>query len=273
MRNIRMTIAYDGTDFHGWQRQKNALTVQEVLEDTLETLTKVPTPVVGAGRTDAGVHALRYTCNFRTDCAIPAEKVPFALNALLPDGISVLDAQEVDFDFHSRFSAIGKHYRYRVLNTRYPDPFERNHAFFYPQELDLEKMRTAAKDLLGTHDFSAFCAAGATTKTSVRTVYRADLTREGDIITLDIYGNGFLYNMVRIIMGTLIYVGNGKLPVHCIPDLIAEQKRKESGITVPPQGLYFMEAYYDHESAPDFFRDFGSADCGFCAGAVAPTHQ
>lgn len=254
MRNIRMTVAYDGTDFHGWQRQQNAVTVQEVLEETLSAVTKAPTPVIGAGRTDAGVHAHRYTCNFHTDCAIPAEKVPFALNALLPASIAVLDAAEVPEDFHARFSAIGKHYRYRILNTRHPDPFERNYSFFYPQELDVKKMQTAAKDLLGTHDFSAFCSAGATTKTSVRTLYQADVVKNGDLITLDLYGNGFLYNMVRIITGTLLYIGNGKLPADCIPQLIADRKRKESGITVPPQGLFFMEAYYEEALAPGSFR-------------------
>lgn len=253
MRNIRMTVSYDGTDFHGWQRQQNALTVQEVLEDTLAMVTKTPTAVIGAGRTDAGVHARRYTCNFHTDCTIPAEKIPFALNALLPDSIAVLNAWEAPEDFHARFSAIGKHYRYRILNTRHPDPFERNYSFFYPQELDLEKMQAAARDLLGTHDFSAFCSAGATTKTSVRTIYRATVQKDGDLITLDLYGNGFLYNMVRIIAGTLIYVGNGKLAADCIPQLIAGQKRKESGITVPPQGLFFMEAFYEGTHTPDCF--------------------
>lgn len=264
MRNIRMTIAYDGTNFHGWQRQQNAITVQEVLEETLSTVLKAPTAVVGAGRTDAGVHAKTYTCNFKTDCAIPAEKVPFALNALLPEGITVLDATEADADFHARFSAIGKHYRYRILNSRHPDPFEGRYAFFYPQELDIQKMQTAAKDLLGTHDFSAFCSAGATTKTSVRTIYQAEVVKSGDLITIDLYGNGFLYNMVRIITGTLIYIGNGKLPADCIPQLIAEQKRKESGITVPPQGLFFMEAYYEQESAPDSFRNFDSDHSLLC---------
>ena len=267
MRNIRMTIAYNGTDFHGWQRQQNAVTVQEVLEETLSAVTKTPTAVIGAGRTDAGVHAKSYTCNFKTDCSIPAEKIPFALNALLPPSITVQDAKETDDDFHARFSAIGKHYRYRILNTRHPDPFEKDFSFFYPQELDVEKMQKAAQDLLGTHDFSAFCSAGATTKTSVRTLYQADVVKDGDLIIIDLYGNGFLYNMVRIITGTLIYIGNGKLPADCIPQLIAEKKRKESGITVPPQGLFFMEAYYERESAPDSFGHFDSVDCLFCPAA------
>lgn len=265
MRNIRLLLAFDGTDFHGWQRQQNALSVQQVLEDTLRDITKSSTPVIGVGRTDAGVHARRYTCNFHTDCAIPAEKVPFALNALLPDSITVLEAQDAPPGFHARFDALGKHYRYRILNTRHPDPFERSYAFFYPQALDVGLMQAAAADLVGTHDFSAFCAAGATTKTSVRTIYKAEVGERDGRITLDLYGNGFLYNMVRIITGTLLYIGNGKLPPDCIPALIAGKTRKESGITVPPQGLFFMEAFYEGKNPPDSIRHPDSAHPRLCA--------
>lgn len=263
MRNIRLLIAFDGTPFHGWQRQQNALSVQQVLEDTLTEITRSPTDVIGVGRTDAGVHAQKYTCNFQTECAIPTDKIPLALNALLPDSIVVLAAKEEPLSFHSRFDALGKHYRYQILNSRCPNPFLRDYAFFYPQPLDIPKMHRAAQDLLGTHDFSAFCSAGATVKTTVRTIYRAEVAQKEELVTLDLYGNGFLYNMVRIITGTLLYVGNGKLPADCIPKLIAGRKRKNSGITVPPQGLFLMEAFYEGENAPDYFTHSDSAHCHF----------
>ena len=207
MRRIHLVVEYDGTDYAGWQRQSNAMTVQEQLERAVKRLTGETVCVSGASRTDAGVHALGQSAHFDTESRIPADKFSFALNTLLPPDIRVVKSEEVAADFHSRFSGHGKRYRYLIHAAPHAGALNRRtHAHvIYP--LDVEKMQREALDLVGTHDFAAFAASGSAVKDTVRTIYRADVYRNGSEICLIVEGNGFLYNMVRIIAGTLIGVG------------------------------------------------------------------
>lgn len=245
MRNIKVVIEYDGTNYHGFQRQtENLPTIQQILEQTLEQLAKQPVSINGAGRTDAGVHARGQVINFRTDCGIPVEKIPLAMNRLLPKDIVVLAAAEADEAFHAQFRAKRKIYRYHIYNSQVPSAFDRLYSYHVPQKLNLDEMREAAGYIIGEHDFSAFKAAGAKTKTSVRTVYRLDIEELSPHIYLTVEGNGFLYNMVRIITGTLLYVGKGKLTPDDVRRFVETGKREEAGPTVPPQGLSLMEVKY-----------------------------
>lgn len=245
MRNIKVLIEYDGTNYHGFQRQTEDLpTIQQVLEETLEQLTKHPVTIIGAGRTDAGVHARGQVINFRIDCGIPLDKIPLAMNRLLPGDIVVLAAEEAQETFHAQFRAKRKVYRYHIYNSRIPSAFDRLYSYHVPHKLDLDKMRDAAEYIVGEHDFSAFKAAGAKTKTSVRTVYKLDIDDSSPHIYLTVEGNGFLYNMVRIITGTLLYVGKGKLTPEDVRRFVETGKREEAGPTVPPQGLCLMEVKY-----------------------------
>ncbi len=245
MKNIKLTIQYNGTNYHGWQIQKNAVTVQETLEHALGKLFKSNPPcVVGCGRTDTGVHARNYTCNFFCDTSIPLSKLPHALNTKLPADIICLDAKEAAPDFDSRKSALKKTYSYYIKNAPFPDAFSKDFTWHFKYNLDIDKMRRAAEAFLGTHDFIGFAAAGFTVKTTVRTIYSLDIEKNGDIIGIHITGNGFLYNMVRIIAGTLAFVGTGKISAEDIPDIIASKERKRAGITAPPTGLFLTEVFY-----------------------------
>ncbi|NLY42983.1 MAG: tRNA pseudouridine(38-40) synthase TruA [Clostridiaceae bacterium] len=239
-----LKMEYDGTNYHGWQRQENAITVQETLEKALKKITKEEITVIGCSRTDAGVHALGYVCNFHTSSKIPAEKMPYALNSVLPEDIVVYDCREVPRDFHARFWAKGKKYRYRIYNGKYPSAFERNYAYYWPYTLDVECMKEAAKLFIGEHDFRAFMATGSRVKDTVRNVFDLSVEKKGDEIIIEISANGFLYNMVRIIAGTLLYAGVGKIDVERIEYIIKTGDRKEAGITAAPQGLYLVEVYY-----------------------------
>jgi tRNA pseudouridine38-40 synthase len=245
MRNIKLTIEFDGTCYHGWQQQDNALTVQEVITKAIEKLTEEKCNLTGSGRTDAGVHALGFVANFHTGSSIPPSKFSYALNALLPEDISILKSEEVSHDFHARFSATGKKYRYQIHNSKIKSAFLRNRAYNVPTSyLDVEKMREAAGHFIGTHDFKAFMASGSSLENTVRTINSVFLDRKDDLITFEIAGNGFLYNMVRIISGTLIAVGEGKIPPHEIPGIIDSLDRNMAGKTVPAHGLYLVEVYY-----------------------------
>jgi len=245
MRNIKLTIEYDGTAYHGWQSQDNAVTVQDKLEETISRLTGEKVKVIGASRTDQGVHALGQTANFHTESRIPAEKFAYALNALLPDDIAIKKSEEVPIGFHSRYSATGKKYLYKIYNSRYPSALLRNRAYHVYCPLDLALMQKAAGFFTGTHDFSAFMATGSNAKTTVRSIDVLSLEKSGDIITIEIKGNGFLYNMVRIIAGTLVEVGFGKIRPDDIPGIIEEGDRRKAGRTAPPHGLYLAEVYYN----------------------------
>ncbi|MBQ3574660.1 MAG: tRNA pseudouridine(38-40) synthase TruA [Clostridia bacterium] len=244
MRKIHLIVEYDGTDYAGWQRQSNAMTIQEWLEKAVKKLTGETVCVHGASRTDAGVHALGQSAHFETESRIPADKFSFALNTLLPPDIRVVKSEEVDADFHSRFSGKGKRYRYLFYAAPHAGALNRRtHAHvIYP--LDVEKMANEAATLVGTHDFGAFAASGSVVKDTVRTIYRADVTQNGPEIQLVVEGNGFLYNMVRIIAGTLIGVGSGKLEPGAFKRAIESGSRLDLGITAPAHGLTLMEVFY-----------------------------
>ena len=237
MKNIKLIIQYDGTAYHGWQTQKNAVSVQETVEKALKKLLKEDVRVTGCGRTDTGVHAKRYVCNFFSNSTIPEEKFPDAVNSYLPPDIVCLEAEEADKDFDSRYSAKKKTYSYYINNSKFPNAFLKNYTWHFKYKLDTDKMKEAAKAFLGTHDFIGFAASGFTVKTTVRTVYSLDIEKKGDII-------GILYNMVRIIAGTLAFVGTGKIDAKDMRDIIDSKERKRAGITAPGEGLFLSEVYY-----------------------------
>lgn len=243
-QNIRIDLMYDGTAYHGFQRQKNAVTIQECLETAINKITGEAVTVTGCGRTDAGVHAKGYVANFFSDTKIPMARLPLAINAYLNNDIRVKSAKYVPSDFHARFSAKKKTYSYKIINKPVSDVFLRKFAWFYPVKLDYEKMQSGAKFVLGKHDFSAFMAEGSPVKSTVRTVFELNLYNEDDIITIDITADGFLYNMVRIIVGTLVYCGNGKIEPGNVPRIISSKNRVLAGVTAPPEGLMLKEVFY-----------------------------
>lgn len=244
MRNVKLTIQYDGTHYHGWQTQKNAETVQETVENAVMRITGAKSAVVGCGRTDAGVHAVHFAANFKTETKIPCEKLPLALNAYLPPDIICICAEEVPNDFNARYSAKRKRYTYFIQNTKFPDAFKINYSWHFPYRLDADAMKRAAEAFLGEHDFVGFAASGFTVKTTVRTIYSLDVEETDGGVKIDVCGNGFLYNMVRIIAGTLAFVGCGKINAEDMADIIASRDRRRAGITAPPQGLFLSEVYY-----------------------------
>ena len=244
MKRILLTVEYDGTNYAGWQRQINGLAVQQVLEEALQKATKERIVVTGASRTDAGVHALGQAVHFDTDSRIPPEKYPFVLNTMLPRDIRVHSGREVPEGFHARFMTCGKRYTYRIVNSRHASAIRRNTHVHVPLPLDLAPMQEAAKQLLGTHDYAAFQAAGGTAKTTIRTITRAELEQRGDEIILTVEGDAFLYNMVRIIAGTLIEIGLGRRTVNAFSEAYETLDRLSLGVTAPPQGLELTKVYY-----------------------------
>ena len=245
MRNIALRLKYDGSRYHGWQVQKNDITVAETLEEALEKVCGHKVKVTGCGRSDAGVHALRYCANFKTDCRIPIERFPLAVNTRLPSNIAVCDCVEADEDFNAISSCIKKEYIYKILNSNIRDPFLADRVCFYPQKLNIELMSAAARAFEGTHDFKAVRSVGTDTKTTVRTVYHCRAEKSGDIITISICADGFLYNMCRAMVGTMVYASYGKLLPEEIPALLALGDRRLTGPTMPPQGLYLNRVWYD----------------------------
>lgn len=244
MKNIKLTIEYDGTGYHGWQSQVNAVSVQEVLKKAISSLTGEVCDLIGASRTDAGVHAYGQTANFFTGSNIPADKYYLALNSIIPGDISVVNSEEVCLDFHSRYCAKGKRYKYLIYNSRYPSALMRNRAFHVRLPLNLDFIKEAAPLFLGKHDYSAFRASGSGTKTSIRTITDISITNKDNIIELNVTGDGFLYNMVRIIIGTLIEVGLGRTPANEITSIIESMDRRRAGRTAPAHGLYLVEVFY-----------------------------
>ena len=245
MKNIALCLRYDGSRYHGWQVQKNDVTVCETLEQAIERVCGAPARVVGCGRTDAGVHALRYCANFRSDTRIPMERLPLALNTRLPEDIAVLEAVEAPEEFNAIGSCIKKEYVYKIHNSAIRDPFLEKRACFYPQRLDMQRMSRAARAFEGTHDFRAVRSVGTETKTTVRTVYWCRAEKEGELITVSICADGFLYNMCRAMVGTMVYASYGKLEPEDIPELLARGDRRLAGPTMPPQGLYLNRVWYD----------------------------
>ena len=244
MRRILLVVSYDGTNYHGWQLQKNAVTIEGKLNDALKSLTGEDIQVIGASRTDAGVHALGNIAVFDTESKIAGEKFVYALNARLPDDIVIQDSKEVEKDFHPRHRACRKTYEYTILNRSFPLPEYRNSAMFCYGTLDVEKMKEAVEKFVGEYDFAAFCAAGAQVETTVRRIYDASVKREGEKILIRITGNGFLYNMVRIIVGTLLEVGRGKILPEEIEEIIASKSRNQAGPTAQAKGLKLLEICY-----------------------------
>ena len=245
MKNIALRLRYDGSLYHGWQIQKNEISVAQTVEEALEKVLGTRTKVVGCGRTDAGVHALRYCANFHAETNIPMERMPLAVNSRLPDDIAVVDAVEVPDDFNAIGSCVKKEYVYKILNSRIPDPFLADRVCFYPQRLDISLMQAAARAFEGTHDFKAVRSEGTQTKTTVRTVYWCRAEKDGDLITVSICANGFLYNMCRAMVGTMVYASYGKLIPEEIPALLEKRDRRLTGPTMPPQGLYLNRVWYD----------------------------
>lgn len=248
MKKLAMKIRYDGTNYHGWQRQKNAITVQQVIEEALSDLTGESVSVTGCSRTDAGVHALEYYFHFESNTSIPVEKLPYALNYWLGEDISAVEAFEVPEDFNARFSAKGKRYIYRIQNAKTKNPFLNRYSWHIPYHLDVEKMIAAAPILEGTHDFAGFMAAGGDQKTTVRTVRVCRVEQDAEMpesITVTVEADAFLYNMVRIITGTLAEVGFGRIKVEDLAEILASCDRTRCGLTAPPQGLFLKKVYYD----------------------------
>jgi tRNA pseudouridine38-40 synthase len=242
---VKLTVEYDGTNYAGWQRQTNGLSVQEALERAFEAASGEHTVIHGAGRTDAGVHAMAQVAHLDTQCSIPAEKICFAMNMHLPPDIRVKQSEKADEDFHARFSAKGKHYRYTIYNAMHAPAIHRHTAAHIRGKLDIDVMCEAAGYIVGMHDFACFCASGSEVKDTVRTVYSLDIHQEGPFIIMDIKGSGFLYHMVRIIAGTLIEIGQKKRRPLSMKDIIGSKDREQAGVTAPAKGLMMMEVYYD----------------------------
>ena len=245
MRNVALRLRYDGSRYHGWQVQKGDITVAQTLEEALGKVCGHPVKAVGCGRTDAGVHALRYCANFKTDCRIPVDRFPLAINSRLPGDIAVTMATEAEDGFNAISSCIKKEYIYKILNSNIRDPFLERRVCFYPQGLDMELMRAAAAAFEGTHDFRAVRSLGTETKTTVRTVHWCRAEKQGDLITISVCADGFLYNMCRAIVGTMVYASYGKLRPEEIPALLELGDRRLTGPTMPPQGLYLNRVWYD----------------------------
>ena len=245
MKRIKLTVAYDGTNYHGWQVQPNAVTIEGKLNEAISELTKETIQVIGASRTDAGVHALGNVAVFDTESRIPGGKFSYALNQRLPDDIVIQQSQEVDKDFHPRYCTCEKTYEYVILNRKFPLPEYRNTAFFYYGDLDIKAMQEATKAFLGEHDFAGFCSAGAQVKTTVRTIYELTVEKkDNDMICIRVRGNGFLYNMVRIIAGTLLEVGKGNIEAKSLENRIAATDRSQAGPTAPARGLKLIRIQY-----------------------------
>ena len=247
MRNIKAVVQYDGSRYFGFQAQldpENLPTVQEELEAAISGLLKEDTKVHSAGRTDRGVHAMGQVVHFFTESMIPVDKLANAVNQHLPKDIYVVSTEEVPLNFHARKSALGKHYQYRVWNSEERTVFGNQYFYQYPGELDEELMHKACSLLEGTHNYQGFCSAGATVKTFVRTVYHMKMRREGDWLIFDVYGNGFLYNMVRIMVGTVLDIGLHRKKLDVIPEALATQNRHLVGRTAPASGLYLKNVFY-----------------------------
>ena len=245
MRNIKLTIEYDGKDYNGWQKQPNKLNIQGEIERAIKNITGEEVELYASGRTDAGVHALGQVANFKIESNnIPIEKMAIAINSQVKKSIRIIKAEEVEENFHSRYNCKQKTYRYVINNSSYGSAIYRGLEYHMPVKLDIEKMKEAIKYFEGEHDFKAFKSSGTSSKSSVRTIYKASILQERDHIGIELTGNGFLYNMVRIIAGTLVDVGLGKINPKDIPEIINSKDRTRAGKTLPPQGLYLVEVKY-----------------------------
>ncbi|MBQ2986835.1 MAG: tRNA pseudouridine(38-40) synthase TruA [Tyzzerella sp.] len=245
MKRIKLTIAYDGTNYCGWQVQPNGITIEEVLNKALTKMLDEEIIIIGASRTDSGVHAMGNVAVFDTETTIPAEKIAVALNQRLPDDIVITKSEEVPLDFHPRYCDCSKTYEYHIINTRIPIPTKRLTNYFVSYVLDIDKMRQAASYLVGEHDFVSFCNVRTDVENTVRTITDLDILTNGNEITIRITGNGFLYNMVRIIVGTLIRVGRGFYEPDRVKEILEAKNRKAAGVTAPAHGLMLVEIKYE----------------------------
>lgn len=245
MRNIKLTIEYDGKDFNGWQKQPGKLNIQGEIERAIKCITKEDVELYASGRTDAGVHSFGQVANFKTNSNIPISKMALAINSQVKNSIRIVKAEEVDENFHSRYCCKRKTYRYVINNSVCGSSIYRNLEYHMPIKLDVDKMKKAIKYFEGEHDFKAFKSSGTSSKSSVRTIYKAELKQDGDRIIIELTGNGFLYNMVRIISGTLVDVGLGKIAPDLIPKIIDGKDRTKAGKTLPPQGLFLLKVEYE----------------------------
>ncbi|MDV4152441.1 tRNA pseudouridine(38-40) synthase TruA [Clostridium sp. AL.422] len=244
MRNIKLTIEYDGTNYLGWQKQKVGKTIQGTIEEAIRSLTNEDIEVTGSSRTDAGVHAKGFIANFKTNNKIPANKYREAINHKLPEDIVILKSEEVNEEFHARYNARGKTYSYSILNRDVPSAIDRSYLYHVKRKLDLEAMKEACKYFIGTHDFVAFKTSGSSVKTTIRTISELYIEENDNIIKIYVTGDGFLYNMVRIIVGTLIMAGSHKIKPNEIKNIIANKQRENAGICVPATGLVLEKVYY-----------------------------
>lgn len=245
MKRIKLVVAYDGTAYCGWQLQPGKPTIEATINDALCNLTGEQIAVIGASRTDSGVHAMGNVAVFDTESPIPAEKFCYALNVRLPEDIRIISSEEVPEEFHPRRTISRKTYEYRILNSSIALPVMRLYTHFVYYKLDLDAMRSAASYLVGSHDFTSFCSVKTQTVDNVRTIYDIDISRQGDIITISVTGNGFLYNMVRIIAGTLMDAGRGLYPPERVGEILYARDRQLAGPTAPPQGLFLMNIRYE----------------------------
>lgn len=244
MRNIKVLISYRGTAYHGFQRQENAVGIQNVLEEKLSYLTNGSVKINGCSRTDTGVHANEYCFSFETAHGIPCSNLIRGLNSTLPDDIAVHHCEDVSLDFHARFSCIGKEYQYLILNQPTRDPFLSDLAFHYPYPLDTELLNRAARDYIGTHDFTSFCGTSNQKENNVRSIEYFYIEKDENLVKLLVKGDGFLYNMVRIMVGTLICINEGKIAPDAIPAILDAKDRNTAGKTAVPHGLYLNKVFY-----------------------------
>lgn len=244
MRNIKLLIQYDGAAFHGFQQQPNGDTVEAQLKAAIRRILGETVTVYGCSRTDAGVHANEFCCNFKTDSDRPCDLLQRGLNAVLPPQIAVLQCEDAALDFHARYDCLGKEYVYQIWNGKTRNPFLLDRVLFYPFTLDTELLHAQAQQFVGTHDFVSFCASGASVKTTERTIYHCSVARQGDLVTFTVCGNGFLYNMVRIMVGTLLDLQRGKIEKDSIGAILLSRDRERAGVTAPPQGLFLNRVFY-----------------------------
>ena len=245
MRNLLLTISYKGTNYHGFQVQKNAVTVAETLQDAMQVLFKGERPdIKGCSRTDAGVHANMFCVSFKTESEMDCDHIRRSLDALLPDDIAATDCEEVSENFHARYSCKGKRYVYKIWNAPYMSPFWQGLALHYPKHLDENFLDAVCTDFIGTYDFSAFCGSNGDQEDFTRTIFDCQMERDVDLVTFSVTGDGFLYNMVRIIVGTLMEIAYGRFSPEDVPDIIKARDRAKAGMTAPPFGLYLNKVVY-----------------------------
>lgn len=243
MRNLKVLMAFRGTNYHGFQRQPNGVTIQEVTEAALSRLLNEPVTIQGCSRTDAGVHARRFCFSLQTENPLPHRNFVRGACGYLPSDISILSVEDVPLDFHARYDCIGKEYIYRIHNSESKNPFETDLSLLYRRKLDLSLLQTAAERFIGTHDFASFCT-DAHGKDTTRTIYDISVSGDGPRVEIAFYGNGFLYHMVRILVGTMLCVNEGKIPLDALDGILAAKNRIQAGPTAPPHGLYLNRVFY-----------------------------